>query len=147
MTLASRLDQTPVVDKSGRPAGTTAYGSVSKPLLSVLTHDYIVKAGLAYVTHRPGCRCQGETSAYHTPTREQVTEDAIEQRDVLVKELRQIDIIDGTEHQHIFRCCCKGALQVASSSQHTHDSTHAIVIVILARKLLAAKPARHEKAW
>ena len=34
-------------------------------------------------------------------SREQVAQDAIEQRHILVQELGQVDIIDGSQHEHI----------------------------------------------
>jgi len=74
-------------------------------------------------------------------SREQVTQDAIEQGNVLIQKLGQVDIIDGTQHEHIFSWVWEGTLQVAGSTQNTHDSSHAVIIVVLATKLLTAKPA------
>lgn len=74
-------------------------------------------------------------------TREQITQDPIEEGNILVQELRQVDVIDGPEHEHILPSIQEGTLEVASSTQHTDHSSHAVVIVVLAAQLLAAQPA------
>lgn len=72
---------------------------------------------------------------------EQITQNPIEEGHILVQKLRQVDVIDGPEHEDVLPSIQEGTLQVAGSTQHTDHSSHAIVIVVLAAQLLAAQPA------
>jgi len=49
----------------------------------------------------------------------------------LIQKLGQVNVVDSPQHQHILSGRSKGALQVASSTQHRHHSPHAVIVVIL----------------
>ena len=78
-------------------------------------------------------------------TGKQITQNSVEEGDILVQELGQVDVIDGPQHEHILSRIRESALEVARSTQDTDHSSHAIVIVILATQLLTAQPAAQAK--
>ena len=76
----------------------------------------------------------------------QITQDSVEEGNILVQKLGQVDIIDGPQHEHILSRVREGALEVARSTQNTDHSSHAVVVVVLATQLLTAQPAAQAKA-
>ena len=67
---------------------------------------------------------------------EEITCDVFVQSEIVLQELRIVDIINGTKHEHRLVHVSHLALQVTRSSQHRLDGTHSIVIMLLAGELL-----------
>ncbi len=66
----------------------------------------------------------------------QVSQNALKQRNVRRQELRLVHIPDGAQHEKLLSHVAPLLLVGPSSSQHTDDSPHAVVIVGLAGQLL-----------
>ncbi|KAA6425814.1 MAG: hypothetical protein FRX49_04189 [Trebouxia sp. A1-2] len=80
---------------SGRVAGRVAIQEVSKGRQPS-------RLGCMYTMPHLLTVAGDATARGQINSREQVTQDSVEQGNVLIQELGQIDIIDGTQHEHIF---------------------------------------------
>ena len=76
--------------------------------------------------------------------REEVRQDAVEERQVVREEFRHVHVLQRAEQQRLLVLLRRRALQVARGRDDGLDGAHAVVVVVLAAELLGAQPERRD---
>ena len=70
---------------------------------------------------------------------EQITRDVPVQAQIMLEELGVVNVVDSSEHEDLLVHIVVLALKVASGSEYRLDSSHTVIIMLLARELLRTK--------
>ena len=70
---------------------------------------------------------------------EQITRDVLVQTQIMLEELGVVNVIDSSEHEDLLVHIVVLALKVTSGSEYRLDSSHTVIIMLLARELLRTK--------
>jgi hypothetical protein len=72
-------------------------------------------------------------------SREQILDDVLKERQVILEELRHINISEGSEEKLVLSHIRVLSLEQPSSIDHRLHSSHSVIVVILGRQLLRVK--------
>mmetsp|Transcript_3423 Transcript_3423/g.5890 ORF Transcript_3423/g.5890 Transcript_3423/m.5890 type:complete len:294 (-) Transcript_3423:4502-5383(-) len=98
--------------------------------------DAILEGGQQVIHQHPVVRVR-----QHHP-REQVRNDTLEEDDVLLQELRQVAVPQGSQQQQVLVPVAVLTLHQPGRANHGIDSAHPVVVVVLARQLLRGETER-----